>query len=130
MTISITPSIKRIQNNRGISLIEVLLGIAIVTVTAIAFSAFVPKSNQLLSQIQARNFASSTLSSTLGALKQKSYPLIPLTPPGSYLPGNCDCTQANFAQLPNQSQITNGKITYTQSICTNMAVHRDRKSVV
>jgi len=124
-------------NNRGLSIIELLLATVLVAGSVIVVSLMFPKSMKVNFDNQQRADATNLAASKMSEVKSKPYALLsiepPLTPTGAHFVApvtSCDCNVINFSALPTKTgalsdpypfndDITVNAITYRQRVCIN-----------
>ena len=124
---------KHAPEEAGVSLIELILAVVLMSGAVLGLSLFFPKSNQVLVDSRQSWYATNLATSKIQEIKKSPYSVIPLTGNG-VLPTNCDCATANFstagfdaatviasatpAQPLDQTDVHDG-ISYHTQVCIN-----------
>ena len=85
-----------ILNRSGVSLIELILAVVLVTIAVLSLSLFFPRSTQVLVANRQSWYATNLATSKIQEIRKSPYTVIPLTDP-SVLPANCNCKTAIFS---------------------------------
>jgi len=111
-----------IQNQKGISLIELLLGFVLVAGVMVTLSLAFPTNNKNLAQNQHRWVATSLANNQIQSLKSQPYDFVDTTDVSrGAFNATCDCNQFDFASLPSTST-TNASMlgtNFTVASCVN-----------
>src|ERR1019366_3067884 len=127
------------MGNRGVTLIELLVAVVMVTFVVAGISTFLPKASRAAVTNQYLTKAKNMATSKIQEIKQLQYAYVDLTPttPVGFpfpvaqatappLPG-CDCNAANvdpntYAQYPPLADppVVDGPVTYTRGVCINL----------
>lgn len=113
----------RLRSQRGISLLEVMIGVAIVVGVAASVTLVGSKSIRAMTNFKTSNIAGQLGSTKMEDVKRHPYTLVPLTDYGPWFTTlDCDCSKVNFSHpsFPNTEKIPWGTIVYTLQAC----VHR------
>lgn len=110
------------MNNKGISLIELLLSTVLAVIVAIFLSFLFPKVSVAIIQNRQRMVAAHLAESRMEDIQKMPYALVPLTTQANFPAANvtCDCNQvADMATMPAGTPIVQDNVTYTPYVCIN-----------
>jgi prepilin-type N-terminal cleavage/methylation domain-containing protein len=111
------------RNQRGVSLIELLLAVAIVSFVVSMLTLFFPKASQNIVNNRHRWGAMSLAVSQIEDLKKQPYSYIDVTPQARFTaPANatCDCAAQDFtAGIPAEPPIPSTGTAYLRQTCIN-----------
>ncbi len=109
---------------KGVTLVELLLAMTLVTVAVVVLSLTFPKSSASISNKRHRWLASNFAASRIQELRAKSYAYIPYNPAADFdLDTNpdCDCKDMDMATIPDPPDgvLVDSGITFTRRVCIN-----------
>jgi Tfp pilus assembly protein PilV len=115
------------SGEQGVTLIEAMIGVVIITVVALSLALFIPKTSQTITSSRAHNAAADAAASILQQYEKEPYQIVPVTPNGSYFLaspiGPCDCNNVDFNSLPSTTIVTSGAGQLVETVCTNLVKH-------
>jgi prepilin-type N-terminal cleavage/methylation domain-containing protein len=110
------------KEHKGVSLIELLIAVALVSVVVAATSLLFPKASQSLVDNRQRLEATTLATGKIDEIKKQPYDYIHVTSTGTYFNANCNCSAiTNFSAFPSSSTDVSefSGIPYTRYACIN-----------
>src|SRR5437016_8475404 len=96
---------RTLRDERGITLIEVVIAAVILSFVATGLALFAPKAMEAITRVHTRSVAGHMATTKLQEIASRPYAVIPVTPnnPGNTYfvnspAGPCDCNAADFTQ--------------------------------
>jgi Tfp pilus assembly protein PilV len=90
----------RFLNERGTTIIEVIVATVIIVIVVISASLTIPRASKSQLVVRQRNVAVGLAASKIEELKKQTYARIPVSDPSPSLSTTCECTKANFDVWP------------------------------
>ena len=108
-----------VTNQKGTSLIEVLLATFLIVGAVVTMSLVFPKMSKNVVLTRQNWVAGNLTASQVSLLKGKSYAYLEMTDSSLFGPiANCDCSLIDFSLLPSSTTVIDG-VTYNVATCVN-----------
>jgi Tfp pilus assembly protein FimT len=109
-------------DEQGVSLLELLIAIAMITSSVVILSLTFPKASATISNNRQHMLASNLASALIQQVKAQPYALLQPSPQALFTApaaATCDCSLQDFTVWPATASYTEDGIAYTRQVCVD-----------